>query len=199
MGFATVGLALVPLVSVAILLSAADRGLNYSLQQATKETLYVPLSDAQKYKGKAVIDMFVDRLGKAVSAIALIGATTVVGLSIPVLLAIALGAIVIWVFCADRLGRVYLSLGICCKLEKAEPRASLTWRTQRGFQPKNGRNRPDPRCRYWIATTHLGRTAISNSTKKRIHLKLATPCTPFMRQPAHISPSSGIKLRADRL
>jgi ATP/ADP translocase len=69
----------------------------------------VPLSDVQKYKGKAVIDMFVDRVGKAVSAIALIVAIAIVGLSIPVLLAIALGSIVIWVFCADRLGRAYVS------------------------------------------------------------------------------------------
>jgi AAA family ATP:ADP antiporter len=109
MGLATVGLAILPIVSIAILLSAADRGLNYSLEQATKETLYVPLNDVQKYKGKAVIDMFVDRLGKAISALALIGATAVVGLSTPVLLAIALAAIVIWVFCANRLGRVYLT------------------------------------------------------------------------------------------
>lgn len=38
------------------LLSAADRGLNYSPQQATKETLYAPLTDPQNYKGKAVIE-----------------------------------------------------------------------------------------------------------------------------------------------
>ncbi len=40
MGLACIGLAAVPLVWVAIVLSAADRGLNYSLQQVTKETLY---------------------------------------------------------------------------------------------------------------------------------------------------------------
>ena len=53
MALATIGLSIVPIVGMAILLSAADRGLNYSLQQATKENLYVPLTDAQKYKGKA--------------------------------------------------------------------------------------------------------------------------------------------------
>jgi ATP/ADP translocase len=107
MGAATIGLSVVPIVGVAILLSAADRGLNYSLQQATKETLYVPLTDAQKYKGKAVIDMFVDRLGKALSAMALIGAVTLWGVSIPMLLAVALAAILIWVLCANQLGRAY--------------------------------------------------------------------------------------------
>jgi ATP:ADP antiporter, AAA family len=107
MGLATIGLSIVPIVGVAILLSAADRGLNYSLQQATKETLYVPLTDGQKYKGKAVIDMFVDRLGKARSAIALIAAVGLSGVSIPILLAVALGAILIWVLCANQLGRAY--------------------------------------------------------------------------------------------
>ena len=107
MGLAAIGLSVVPIVGVAILLSAADRGLNYSLQQATKETLYVPLTDAQKYKGKAVIDMFVDRLGKALSAIALIAAVAWSGVSIPILLAVALAAILIWALCASQLGRAY--------------------------------------------------------------------------------------------
>ena len=109
MGLATIGLSVVPLVGMAILLSSADRGLNYSLQQATKETLYVPLTDVQKYKGKAVIDMFIDRLGKALSAITLIVVIAVAGISIPMLLAIALAAIAVWIVCADRLGRAYAS------------------------------------------------------------------------------------------
>ena len=107
MGAATIGLSLAPWVGMAMLLATADRGLNYSLQQATKETLYVPLTDAQKYKGKAVIDMFVDRLGKAFSAIALIVLIAATGISIPILLATALGAITVWVLCANALGRTY--------------------------------------------------------------------------------------------
>jgi AAA family ATP:ADP antiporter len=107
MGAATVGLSLAPFVAMAFVLSTADRALNYSLQQATKETLYVPLSDAQKYKGKAVIDMFVDRLGKAASAIALIILIRAAAISIPILLGVALVAIVLWMLCADRLGRAY--------------------------------------------------------------------------------------------
>jgi AAA family ATP:ADP antiporter len=109
MGAATFGLAAVPVAVMAIVLSAADRGLNYSLEQATKETLYVPLNDAQKYKGKAAIDMFMDRLGKAVSAIALIIVLATAGISIPLLLALALAAIAAWLVCADRLGRAYVA------------------------------------------------------------------------------------------
>lgn len=46
--------------------------MSYSLQQATNETLYVPLRDTAKYKAKAFIDMFVDRAGKALSALCLV-------------------------------------------------------------------------------------------------------------------------------
>jgi AAA family ATP:ADP antiporter len=107
MGLASIGLALVPVVAFAIVLSASDRGFNYSLQQATKETLYVPLSDVQKYKAKAFIDMFVDRAGKAISSLALMAVIATSGVSIPISLAVALGAIVVWVIAAALLGPAY--------------------------------------------------------------------------------------------
>lgn len=107
MALATVGLAVLPVVAMAVFLSAADRGLNYSLQQATKETLYVPLTDAQKYKSKAFIDMFVDRAGKALSALALMAIIAREGISIPTSLAVALAALALWGVCAVALGRAY--------------------------------------------------------------------------------------------
>lgn len=108
MALATVGLAAMPVVAMAVFLSAADRGLNYSLQQATKETLYVPLTDAQKYKSKAFIDMFVDRAGKALSALALMAIIALDGTSISASLAVALAALALWGVCAVALGRAYV-------------------------------------------------------------------------------------------
>jgi AAA family ATP:ADP antiporter len=107
MGLGTILLAVAPIVSIAIVMSAADRGLNYSLQQATKETLYVPLNDVQRYKGKAFIDMLVDRFGKALSAIALMLVIRAAGMSISVSLAIALAAVALWAFSAGSLGHAY--------------------------------------------------------------------------------------------
>jgi ATP/ADP translocase len=121
MGLAAIGLGLVPLVGMAIALSAADRGLNYSLQQATKETLYVPLSDAQKYKSKAFIDMLMDRFGKALSAVSLIVVIAVAGISITVSLGVAVAALVLWVFCAESLGRAYAA-----RVDRRAPGASST-------------------------------------------------------------------------
>jgi ATP:ADP antiporter, AAA family len=107
MALGMLGVAILPLVSLAVFLSAADRGLNYSLQQVTKETLYVPLDDAQKYKAKAFIDMFVDRAGKALSALALIAVIAVAGISVLASLAVAFVALVVWGVSAYFLGRAY--------------------------------------------------------------------------------------------
>lgn len=107
MAVATLGFAFVPIAVVAFAMSASDRGLNYSLQQATKETLYVPLSDTEKYKAKAFIDMLVDRAAKALSSVALVFVIAAAGLSIPISLAIALGALAMWTVCAALLGPAY--------------------------------------------------------------------------------------------
>lgn len=107
MTLATLGFAAMPVAALAFVMSASDRGLNYSLQQSTKETLYVPLSDAEKYKAKAFIDMLVDRAAKALSSVALVIAIAVAGLSISVSLAIALCALATWIVCAAQLGGLY--------------------------------------------------------------------------------------------
>jgi ATP:ADP antiporter, AAA family len=104
---ATIGLALLPTVPLAIVMAASDRGLNYSLQQVTKETLYVPLTDAQRYKAKALIDMFVDRAAKALSSVGLLAIIAGVGVSIGASLVLALTSLALWAFAASALGRGY--------------------------------------------------------------------------------------------
>jgi AAA family ATP:ADP antiporter len=104
---ATVGLALAPTVPLAMIMAASDRGLNYSLQQVTKETLYVPLTDAQRYKAKALIDMFVDRAAKALSSVGLLAVIASVGVSIGTSLALAMASLGVWAFAANALGRAY--------------------------------------------------------------------------------------------
>jgi len=93
-----------PVVAVTMFLAASDRGLNYSVQQATKESLYVPLTDVQKYKSKAFIDMFVDRAAKALAAFALIAIIRSVGASVSVSLVVAIVSVVGWALAASRLG-----------------------------------------------------------------------------------------------
>lgn len=107
MAAATLGLAALPVVSLAILAAASDRGLNYSLQQVTKETLYLPLSDLERYKAKAFIDVFVDRAGKAVSSVALLVLVVFMDVSPRVSLALAFASLMFWVACANALGSSY--------------------------------------------------------------------------------------------
>lgn len=96
-----------PIVSVAFFMSATDRALNYSLQQVTKETLYVPLTDVERYKSKALIDMVVDRGGKALSALVLMAILAAGASSITVSLLVALVALGLWTFAAAALGVAY--------------------------------------------------------------------------------------------
>lgn len=106
---ATLAFALFPVVAMAIVLAASDRGLNYSLQQVAKESLYVPLNDAQKYKAKAFIDVVIDRAGKALSSVALLLIIALQGVSITACLVLALAALLVWAFAANALGRAYVA------------------------------------------------------------------------------------------
>lgn len=107
LGLSALGLTALPIAAMAIVLSAADRGLNYSLHQVTKESLYVPLSDVQKYKGKAFIDMVVDRGGKALSALSLMALIATWGVTTAAPLAVALVAVALWAVLAVLLGHRY--------------------------------------------------------------------------------------------
>ncbi len=64
---ATAGFLLMPLLVFAASMSVADNALNYSINQSAREALYIPTSKDAKYKAKAFIDMFIQRLAKVVS------------------------------------------------------------------------------------------------------------------------------------
>jgi len=102
-----IGVLVLPVIATAFMLAAADRGLNYSVHQVTKESLYVPLSDAQKYQAKAFIDMFVDRAAKASAAFVLIGVIAFWGSSVRATVVISVVSIAVWFVAARGLGRFW--------------------------------------------------------------------------------------------
>jgi AAA family ATP:ADP antiporter len=104
---ATVSLAILPVVTLAIAVAASDRGLNYSLQQVTRETLYVPLDDVERYKAKAFIDIFVDRAAKGLASLALVAVMLITGTSPIASLLLALIALIFWARCAHALAQKY--------------------------------------------------------------------------------------------
>jgi AAA family ATP:ADP antiporter len=102
-----VGVLVLPILATAFVMAAVDRGLNYSVQQATRESLYVPLSRVQKYKAKAFIDMFVDRAAKASASVLLVALVALSDGSVRLSLAAACAAMLLWIGSARRLGAYY--------------------------------------------------------------------------------------------
>lgn len=103
-------------------LSVSDNAFSYSINQSTKEALYVPTSVAEKYQAKAFIDMFVQRFAKAlgvglglVASIHFGGAEGVRSLSYFVLPALG-----IWAMAAAYAGRRFTEL----EAERSSPGVS---------------------------------------------------------------------------
>ncbi len=55
---------LLPILWIGSSLNTVDNGLNYSINQSARESLYTPLTRDEKYKAKAFIDMFLYRTAK---------------------------------------------------------------------------------------------------------------------------------------
>jgi AAA family ATP:ADP antiporter len=58
---------LMPILWIGSSLNTVDNGLNYSINQSARESLYTPLSRDEKYKAKAFIDMFLYRTAKVIA------------------------------------------------------------------------------------------------------------------------------------
>ena len=98
-----------PALWVGSLLSTADNGFSYSINQSAKEALYVPTSTAEKYRAKAFIDMFVQRFAKAVAVLISLGITFAVTdiSSLRYLGVLTLAMLILWVVAARYAGRQF--------------------------------------------------------------------------------------------
>jgi ATP/ADP translocase len=103
---------LFPALWVGSMLSTADNGFSYSINQSAKEALYVPTSEAEKYRAKAFIDMFVQRFAKAIAVLISLGITFMFKdiASLRYLGLLTLGLIVVWVVAARYAGRQFNEL-----------------------------------------------------------------------------------------
>lgn len=102
----SLGFLAVPTLALAAVMSTSDNALNYSINQSAREALYVPLDRHQKYKAKAFIDMFVQRVAKMVSVGIALVATGLLGLGgVRWLSLVSIPLLVAWVMLARWLGR----------------------------------------------------------------------------------------------
>ncbi|PIQ83979.1 MAG: hypothetical protein COV75_04535 [Candidatus Omnitrophica bacterium CG11_big_fil_rev_8_21_14_0_20_63_9] len=106
--FGTSALLLIPSLWIAAITELYDGSMNYSLQQTTKEVLYLPIDRAIRYKVKPFIDMVVFRFGKGIAAI--IGIVMLDMLHVPprFLSCVAIPLIITWLVVAVRLRRDYI-------------------------------------------------------------------------------------------
>jgi AAA family ATP:ADP antiporter len=90
------------------ILKVGENGLRYSLDQATRELLFQPVAAHLRPKAKAFIDVFVQRLGKGVAALALLP-VTFHWLAPPQAVWLSLAWIVAWLAIVGTTHRRYVS------------------------------------------------------------------------------------------
>lgn len=63
----------IPVLWAGSLLTVSDNSLNYSINQTSRETLFVPTDPDVKYKARAFANMFVQRFGKGIAILMALG------------------------------------------------------------------------------------------------------------------------------
>jgi ATP:ADP antiporter, AAA family len=86
-----------PTMAVLFGTRVANKSLTYSLFRAAKEILYIPLTYIEKYKGKAVIDMFVYRFAKGGIGAVIIGLQAIMPVTPFIINYMIIGLILVWI------------------------------------------------------------------------------------------------------
>jgi ATP:ADP antiporter, AAA family len=103
------GFLILPSLLTGSALNTADNAFSYSINQSSKEALYVPTTKEEKYKAKAFIDMFVQRFAKSVAVgLSLILTSFFTEFSTIRWLSLLVALIlVVWIFAARYAGRKF--------------------------------------------------------------------------------------------
>ena len=95
-----------PLLAVVRWAKIAENGTDYSIQNTTRQALFLPTSREAKYKAKAAIDTFFQRGGDVLSA-AIVGAGAQIALDVKWFAAINAVLTLVWLLVAFKIGREY--------------------------------------------------------------------------------------------
>jgi len=106
---ATVGVIAVPSLLAAALLKGTEGGLRFSLDQSTRELLFLPVPNEVKYKAKPLIDLAVFRGGTGVAGLILLGLTDGLGLGLRGVALVSLLFVGAWMVSTLRMRREYRS------------------------------------------------------------------------------------------
>jgi ATP:ADP antiporter, AAA family len=97
---------LVPTLLVSSLLVISDNGLNYSIQQTSRESLYVVTTRDEKYKARAFTNMFVQRVAKGVAIFGIL-ALRFLGMEARWLSLITIAVVVVMIWASIYAGRQF--------------------------------------------------------------------------------------------
>lgn len=107
---AVVGYALaafVPVFAVLKIVKTIENGVNYSLTNTVRHSLYLPLAPGAKYEGQTAIDAFFWRFGDVLQAGIVYAGVHALGFGARELACVNLGLALLWLFVAARLSRSY--------------------------------------------------------------------------------------------
>ncbi len=95
---------------MAVALKITDGGFSYSVQQAAKEVLYLPLSSEARHRVKPIIDMLGFRAAKSLGGFYIFAATTFFGLPAGKLEWLVLGLMPLWLLGVWRIRTGYIRM-----------------------------------------------------------------------------------------
>ena len=89
-------------------LKIAENGLRYSLDQATRELLFLPIAEGRRAQAKTIVDVFVQRAAKGLAAVTLL-TVTFGWLTVPQTPWLALVAVLVWLLIVEKTRRQYVA------------------------------------------------------------------------------------------
>jgi len=110
MAVGSVGVLVAPVLAAAVVAKGFDWGLRYSINQSTRELLYLPIPRATKAKAKPWIDIFGSRLAEGAAALVLLAMTATALASIRGIGVVAVVLTALWVIVVVGVKREYLRL-----------------------------------------------------------------------------------------
>ncbi len=100
---------LYPVLATALFLKISDSSVRYSIEQSTRDVLYLPLSNLAMKRLKAFIDVFVQRLAKGVGSLLILSLTEWLAFRFELLSYLVIGLAGTWLFFAWALGKEYVA------------------------------------------------------------------------------------------
>ena len=103
------GMFIYPVLLSAVLLKTTDGSLKYSLDNSTREIMYLPIPLDLKLKVKPLLDIFLQRFARGIAGLIIILGTTYFDLDIAEIAGISIIIILLWILSTFGLNKEYLN------------------------------------------------------------------------------------------